>query len=246
VGGHNVGDEYLSRDDKFGHWRDTHLRITGPAALGAQAAFVEDWQWAADELLGELNWEPVPSPRGNSQVLVIASGPADEVDTASLMYAQAINIATKRIWIASPYFVPDDAIVQSLQLAAMRGVDVRILIPEVSDNRFVKLAAYSYFDEVSSTGVKFYRYQDGFLHQKTMLIDDNVAAVGTANFDNRSFRLNFEITAVVADPAFAAEVEQMFEADFAVSRLMEPDEYDSKSYLFKVAVRMARLAAPVL
>jgi cardiolipin synthase len=246
VGGHNVGDEYLSRDEKFGHWRDTHIRITGPGALGAQVAFVEDWQWAADELLDELNWEPVPTPKANSQVLVIASGPADEIETASLMYTQAINIATKRIWIASPYFVPDDAIVQSLQLAAMRGVDVRILIPEVSDNRFVKLAAYSYFDEVSVTGVKFYRYQDGFLHQKVLLIDDGVAGVGTANFDNRSFRLNFEITAVVADTDFAAEVEQMFEADFAASRLMEPGEYDSKSYLFKVAVRIARLAAPVL
>jgi cardiolipin synthase len=246
VGGHNVGDEYLSRDEKFGHWRDTHIRITGPAILGAQAAFAEDWYWAADELLDDLSWEPVPSPDAHSQVLVIASGPADEVDTASLMYTQAINAAAKRIWIASPYFVPDDAIVQSLQLAALRGVDVRILIPEVSDNRLVKLAAYSYFDEVSVTGVKFYRYQDGFLHQKTMLIDDRVAAVGTANFDNRSFRLNFEITAVVIDPDFASDVERMFEADFAVSRLMAPDEYDSKSYLFKVAVRLARLAAPVL
>ncbi len=142
--------------------------------------------------------------------------------------------------------MPDDAIVQSLQLAALRGVDVRILIPEVSDNRFVKLAAYSYFQEVSLTGVKFHRYQDGFLHQKAMLIDDAVAAVGTANFDNRSFRLNFEITAVVADAEFAAEVEQMFEADFAASRLMEPGELESKSYLFKIAVRVARLAAPVL
>ena len=142
--------------------------------------------------------------------------------------------------------MPDDAIVQTLQLAALRGVDVRILIPEISDNRFVKLAAYSYFDELKSTGVRFYRYQDGFLHQKTLLIDDSVAAVGTANFDNRSFRLNFEITVVVADEAFAADVEQMFEDDFARSRLMEPREYDSKSYLFKVAVRVSRLAAPVL
>ena len=179
-------------------------------------------------------------------MLILPSGPADDLETASLMYTQAINAAAKRIWIASPYFVPDDAIVQSLQLAALRGVDVRILIPEVSDNRLVKLAAYSYFDEVSVTGVKFYRYQDGFLHQKTMLIDDRVAAVGTANFDNRSFRLNFEITAVVIDSDFASDVERMFEADFAVSRLMAPDEYDAKSYLFKVAVRLARLAAPVL
>jgi len=162
------------------------------------------------------------------------------------MYTQAINAATRRLWIASPYFVPDDAIVQSLQLAALRGVDVRILIPEVSDNRLVKLAAYSYFDEVSSTGVKFYRYQAGFLHEKAMLIDDNFATVGTANFDNRSFRLNFEITVVVAEPEFAQNVRRMFEDDFANSRMMQADEYASKPYLFKVAVRLARLAAPVL
>jgi len=123
---------------------------------------------------------------------------------------------------------------------------VRILIPEVSDSRLVKLAAYSYFDEVSSTGVKFYRYRAGFLHEKAMLIDDRVGTVGTANFDNRSFRLNFEITVIVIEPDFARDVEQMFEADFADSRLMLPGETDSKSYLFKVAVRLARLAAPVL
>lgn len=246
IGGHNVGDEYLGRDESIGNWRDTHMRLKGPGVLGAQIAFVEDWRWATDDSLDDLSWDPVTVPDARAQALVIASGPADEVETASLMYTQAINAATRRIWIASPYFVPDDAIVQSLQLAALRGVDVRILIPEVSDNRLVKLAAYSYFDEVSSTGVKFYRYQDGFLHEKTMLIDDTIGAVGTANFDNRSFRLNFEITVVVVEPEFAAEVERMFEADFANSRLMRPDEYDTKPYLFKVAVRLARLAAPVL
>jgi len=245
IGGHNVGDEYLSRSETFGHWRDTHMRLEGPAVLGAQIAFVEDWRWAADETLNDLTWVPADN-RGAAQALVIASGPADDVETASLMYTQAINTATQRIWIASPYFVPDDAIVQSLQLAALRGVDVRILIPEVSDSRLIKLAAYSYFDEVSSTGVKFYRYQDGFLHQKAMLIDDNVATVGTANFDNRSFRLNFEITVVVIEPEFAKDVEQMFEDDFANSRLMQAGEYENKPYLFKVAVRIARLTAPVL
>ena len=246
IGGHNVGDEYLGNDPEFGNWRDTHMRLEGPAALGAQVAFVEDWRWATDETLDDLTWSPTVSPRSNAQALVIASGPADDLETASLMFLLAINAATNRIWIASPYFVPDDAIVQSLQLAALRGVDVRILIPEVSDNRFVKLAAYSYFDELKYAGVGFYRYQDGFLHQKAMLLDDTVAAIGTANFDNRSFRLNFEITVIVADEAFAADVEDMFETDFARSRLMQPGEYHSKPYWFKVAVRLARLAAPVL
>ena len=246
IGGHNVGDEYLGRSSKFGRWRDTHMRLEGPAALGAQIAFVEDWRWAADETLNALDWEPAKSPDGSAQALVIASGPADDVETASLMYTQAINAATRRIWIASPYFVPDDAIVQSLQLAALRGVDVRILIPEISDSLLVKLAAYSYFDEVSSAGVSFYRYQDGFLHGKVILVDDSVATVGTANFDNRSFRLNFEITAVVAEQEFAKAVEAMFEEDFKHSRRMEQGEYENKNYLFRVATRIARLASPVL
>jgi cardiolipin synthase len=162
------------------------------------------------------------------------------------MYTQAINSAKKRIWIASPYFVPDDAVVQALQLAGMRGVDVRILIPQKADSKLVTLAAYSFFNEISVAGVDFYRYQDGFLHEKVMLIDDDVATVGTANFDNRSFRLNFEITAVVVDAEFANDVETMFENDFAKSRVMAPDEYDNKSYWFKLTVRTARLTAPIL
>ncbi len=246
IGGHNVGDEYLGRDPEIGAWRDTHIRVEGPAVIGAQLAFVEDWRWATDKLPGDLNWIPHITVDGEAQVLVIASGPADEMETASLMYTQAIHSATKRIWIASPYFVPDDAIVQALQLAGLRGVDVRILIPEKTDNMLVTLAAYAFFTDVKVAGVKIYRYQDGFLHGKVMLIDDNVATVGTANFDNRSFRLNFEITAVVIDADFAANVERMFQNDFSVSRIMEPDEYDKKPYWFKLAVRTARLAAPVL
>lgn len=246
IGGHNVGDEYLGRDPAFGRWRDTHMRLEGPAVVGAQLAFVEDWRWATDELPDNLIWTPKRASDGDAQVLIIASGPADEMETASLMYMQAISAASKRIWIASPYFVPDDAIVQALQLAALRGVDVRVLIPEKTDSTLVTLAAYAFFSDVKSAGVKIHRYQDGFLHGKFMLIDDRAATVGTANFDNRSFRLNFEITTLVFDKKFASAVEKMFEDDFAASRLMTPDEYDNKPYWFRFAVRAARLAAPVL
>lgn len=178
-------------------------------------------------------------------VLIVPTGPADELETANLMFVHAINSATERIWIASPYYVPDRPIVTALQLAALRGVDVRILIPDKPDHLAVYLAAYSYLDEVGQSGVRFYRYLDGFLHEKAMLIDNSVSTIGTANFDNRSFRLNFEITAVIADEAFAEEVEEMFEADFATSRLMEPGEYDRKPWWFRFAVRLARLTAPL-
>ncbi|MHC5003410.1 MAG: cardiolipin synthase [Planctomycetota bacterium] len=245
IGGHNVGDEYLGLDPAFGHWRDTHVRIEGPAVLKAQISFVEDWYWATGRV-PELSWRAQAGPEGSdARVLLIPTGPADELETASLMFAHAISTARHRIWIASPYFVPDEAVTVALQLAGLRGVDVRILIPDRPDHLMVYLAAFSYFEDVSRTGVRIYRYQDGFLHEKVMLIDDEVATVGTANFDNRSFRLNFEITAAVAEPAFVAEVERMFERDFASARVMEDGEASRKPWWFRVAVRLARLTSPI-
>ncbi len=230
LGGHNVGDEYMGRNQKFGAWRDTHVRIEGPAVVGAQLAIAEDWHWATDEKPENWNWIPDAHDESDSSVLVLASGPADEFETAGLIFTHAISSAKKRIWIASPYFVPDDAVIQAIQLAGLRGVDVRILIPDETDNRMVQLSAYTYLNEVKAAGARFYRYQAGFLHEKAALIDDDAALVGTANFDNRSFRLNFEVTAIVVDADFSREVEAMFEADFARSRLMEPGEYDAKPW----------------
>ena len=245
IGGHNVGDEYLGRDPEFGHWRDTHIKIEGPAVLAAQISFVEDWHWATDTYILQSPWLPVAAKDSNKKVLVVPSGPADQLETATLMFHQAINAANERIWIASPYFVPDDAIMGALQLAGLRGVDVRILIPDKADHLLVYLAAFSYFEEASHTGVRFFRYTDGFLHQKVMLIDDRVASVGTANFDNRSFRLNFEITAVVADDAFVTEVEQMLEDDFAHANEMKMSDVNERSFWFKLSTRLARLTSPV-
>ena len=245
IGGHNVGDEYLGKSPKFGHWRDTHVRIEGPSVLQAQISFSEDWYWAA-ESLPELSWTPHRASDGSDlPVLIVPTGPADDLETANLMFVHAINSARERIWIASPYFVPDISVLFALQLAGLRGVDVRILIPDEPDHLLVFLAAYSYFDEAAETGARFYRYTDGFLHEKAMLIDDQVATVGTANFDNRSFRLNFEVTAAIADAAFVRDVEQMFERDFEHARLMEPGEYDRKPWWFRLGVRIARLTSPI-
>ncbi len=152
IGGHNVGDEYLGRDPKFGHWRDTHVRIEGPAALAAQLSFVEDWHWATGRT-PKVNWTPKEAADGaDMTVLIVPSGPADELETAALMFIHAINTATERIWIASPYFVPDEAVIGALQLAGLRGVDVRILIPDRPDHLLVYLAAFSYFDDAPQNG----------------------------------------------------------------------------------------------
>ncbi|MBW2462976.1 MAG: cardiolipin synthase, partial [Deltaproteobacteria bacterium] len=244
IGGHNVGDEYLGEDPKFGHWRDTHMRMEGPAALAAQLSFVEDWRWATDDMLG-LDWTPRPAEGGDASVMIVPTGPADSEETATLLFMHAINMAHERLWLASPYFVPDEAIVFALQLACLRGVDVRILIPDKADHLLVYLAGFSYFDDVEHAGVRFYRYTDGFLHQKVMLVDETAASVGTANFDNRSFRLNFEITAMVGDPAFVDQVERMFEEDFSHSRQMHPGELAERPWWFRFAVRLARLTSPL-
>jgi len=245
IGGHNVGDEYLGLSKKFGHWRDTHVRIEGPAVLGAQLSVLMDWHWATGRTHEGLNWKPVASAEGDQEVLIVPSGPADQMETAALMFHHTITTARKRIWITSPYFVPDDAIISALQLAGLRGIDVRILIPDKPDHLLVFLAAYTYFEDVIRTGVRFFRYADGFLHQKVMLIDDTVATVGTANFDNRSFRLNFEITAIVGDTDFASQVEAMLLDDFDQAREMTQEDLDDMSLTFGLATRFARLTSPI-
>ncbi len=245
LGGHNVGVEYLGQDPDFGPWRDTHIKLVGPAVQPVQLSFFEDWHWATDQV-PQLEWTPTPAGGGTAHVLVVPTGPADTLETAGLMFTHAIHSAEERIWIASPYFVPDEAVMAALQLAGLRGVDVRILIPDNPDHLMVHLAAFTYFREASHTGVKIYRYEEGFMHQKAMLVDGATSAIGTANLDNRSFRLNFEITAFVLDSAFAGGVEQMFLADFARSHVMVPSDYNDRSFWFKLAARLSRLAAPIL
>lgn len=245
IGGHNVGDEYLGKDPKIGKWRDTHVKIEGPAAMAAQLSFLEDYHWATNEN-PQITWAPTASPQGDTSVLIMPTGPADEYETALLMFVHIINSAKQRIWISSPYFVPDESIMSALTLARLRGVEVRIIIPEMPDNKLMYFAAYDYFDELSECGIEFYRYQDGFTHEKVVLVDDSLSAIGTANFDNRSFRLNFEITALIGDPDFTRETEKMFVEGFSNSRQMQGGDYDNKPFWFKFAVRVCRLMSPVL
>jgi cardiolipin synthase len=244
VGGLNVGDEYLGRHPKLGPWRDTHVEVRGPVVQAIQFTFLEDWYWATGDV-PELEWTPHPAPKDNETALVLASDPSDILETCGLFFMHAINAARERIWIASPYFVPDTALIYALQLAALRGVDVRVMLPERPDHLLVFLSGFSYIAEAEPAGVKFYRYKIGFMHHKVILVDDDLAAIGTANFDNRSIRLNFELMLVFADKAFAATVREMLEHDFAQCRLATAEEVASKPFLFHVAVRLSRLMAPI-
>ena len=246
VGGHNVGDEYVGKSSRFGHWRDTHVEVRGPAAAAVEFSFLQDWHWATGVVLALPTTAPICiEPASGIAAIVIPSGPADDLETCTFTLLALINGARSRLWISSPYFVPDETVYDALQLAALRGVDVRIMLPAKPDHLLVYLSAFSYLESGERVGVKFFRYTSGFLHQKVWLVDDDLAAVGTANLDNRSLHLNFEITLLFADKSFTATVADMFEKDFANSRPAPADELQKSSLLFRFGVRLARLFDPI-
>ena len=245
VGGHNVGDEYIGRDPEFSPWRDTHVRLDGPVAIQMQAVIVGDWYWATREL-PELNWQPQAAEGGNVKAMIVPFAPSSRFETAGLFFVSALNSARHRIWLSAPYFVPDEAILKALELAALRGVDVRIITTGKPDSWPVYLAAFAYIDRLRDLDIKFYSYEPGFLHEKVMLVDDDLSTVGTPNFDNRSFRLNFEVTSLIADKAFASEMEKMFEQDFAHAVPIDAGALEKKPFWWRLAVNLSRLAAPVL
>jgi len=245
TGGLNVGDEYMGRDPTFGHWRDTHLKMHGPVVLQLQLIFAEDWHWATAETLSqELNWE-APIAKDDMTALLVPTGPADEMETGALFFFAAIAAARERVWIASPYCVPDTDILTAMKHAALAGRDVRLLVPEVIDHHIPWLAAFAYFDELRAAGVQIWRYQRGFMHQKVVLVDDALAAIGTTNLDNRSFRLNFEAMVVGFDDGFARSVEAFLANDFANATLLEKP-MSAQPARVRYGAPIARLFAPLL
>lgn len=244
VGGHNIGDEYLGQNPTFGAWRDTSVQISGPAVVSIQGTFLCDWYWASQKP-PSLEWVSPPEA-GQMRVLPIATGPIEDESRCLLALLQAIQSAKSRVWIASPYFVPDESVLATLKLAALRGVDVRILLPDKPDEYLVWLASFSYVPELTHLGVRVFRYTHGFLHEKVLLIDDVLSAVGTANIDNRSFFLNFEIMLYVANKEFATEVSKMFERDFMNSTEEKLCAFQALPLYRRLGAKFARLFAPVL
>lgn len=236
VGGYNVDEAYVTGDSI----RDTHMEISGPAVLACQLAFTEDWYWAT-QAVPDIQWQ-TPRKDGNCDVMTIPTGPADENESASLVFTHLIHKARHRCWLVSPYFVPDQSLQVALQLAALRGVDTRILIPEKNDNRLVQLAMASFIEPLSRCKVKFFSYRKSFLHQKVILIDDEWSYIGSSNLDSRSLRINFELGALVQDKDLACDVKAMLEKDFANS---VPTQVPSHWWQIFLS-RLSRLLAPVL
>lgn len=246
TGGLNIGDEYLGKDPELGFFRDTHMRVIGPAATMLQLPFAEDWYWAAGEVPKDLDWALKPSTEaGEATVLAIPTGPADMRETCGLFFLAAINSAEKRLWIATAYFVPDQQILSALKLAALRGVDVRILVPDENDSTLVEYSSYAYLDDITAPSIRTFRYTKGFMHQKVMLIDDNISCVGSANMDNRSFRLNFEAVLCIKDISFAERMEKMLEEDFSHAKETKPGDLGTKTFSFRLASKVSRLLAPI-
>ncbi len=243
VGGHNLGAEYAGSSKRFGEWRDTSVLVSGPVVQSLQFIFGQDWYWANGEV-PQLEWKPQSSSRIKS--IAIPTGPTDTDHACSLLILDLISMAQRRIWMSSPYLVPDDAICSALVLAARRGVDVSIILPGVSDQLLMMLATASYAHQFTESKIKIFRFEPGFCHQKVILVDDEISSIGTVNLDNRSLRLNFEVSLVTFDIGFARKVEKMLEADFARCRLVDHAESNIMSFAKKVLVQVVRLASPIL
>ena len=258
VGGFNIGREYISRDPKFGYWRDTHLRITGDAVVSLQIRFALDWNYATHENLFTNMAYFEPQDRadlvramqtGEKRLLaiqIVASGPDTLDRQIRNNYLELFHKARKNIYIQTPYFVPDDAILSALKIAARSGVDVRLMIPCKPDHPFVYWATYSYAGDLLQAGARCYVYDNGFLHAKGVMVDGRVSCYGTANMDIRSFELNFEVNATIYDEEVTRELEEIFRNDLYHCREITPEVYEKRSLLIRVKEQGSRLLSPLL
>jgi cardiolipin synthase len=247
TGGLNVGDEYLHKDPKHGYWRDIHLRIVGESVLLLQRIFARDWYYTTDSKISE-NDRLFPSPGLHGGVLakVIPSGPDMAKPLIKDVYLQMILTAKKRIWISTPYFVPDLEMLTALIEARKKGVEICLLVPKKTDNLLVQAASYHYFQALLKHGVKIYRYNKGFYHGKMVLIDKEIGKIGSANFDQRSFYYSFEAGLFFKDQNICKQIEQIFIGDFKDCTLLEAKQLRKRSLWERTVTQFSLLLAPWL
>ncbi|BBH22933.1 major cardiolipin synthase ClsA [Paenibacillus baekrokdamisoli] len=248
IGGINIGDEYLGLNKRFGYWRDSHLRIQGYAVQQMQAHFMMDWNLASsaaiDRNMEELFPESVDC--GLAGIQIVSSGPDRAMEQIKNAYIKMINAAKESIYIQTPYFIPDESMLNALKMAALSGVDVRIMLPSRPDHQMVFWASHSYLGELLAEGIRCYQYDKGFLHAKMIVVDGKVASIGTANFDIRSFKLNFEINAMIFDSGTAQTLKRVFEDDIEDSFELTYDAYMSRPLLQRFKESCTRLLSPIL
>lgn len=245
VGGLNVGVEYLGEDNKIGFWCDTHVLLEGEAVQTLHAVFLLDWKYVCGEKLFEdpRYLKPVPQ-EGEGLVHVVATGP--ETRAMSDHYYAMISCATKSVWIATPYFIPNQAIMTALRVAAKKGIQVRLMVPESNDGFLTQYATQSYFPELLRAGIQLYTYQKGFLHKKVIIVDGDMASIGTANIDLRSFYLNFEVNLFLTGTDSIGDLVTHFEEDLKECRRIRPVEFYKRGLDVKWKESFARLFSGVL
>lgn len=248
IGGFNVGDDYLGLSQKFGPWRDTHTRIKGDAVLAMQSRFFMDWN--ATTRSSKLNFSELYFPearvQGKTAIQIVSSGPDQDLQQIKQGYMRAMAGAKRSITIQTPYFIPDQGVLDLLQIVAMSGVRVRIMIPNQPDHPFVYRATQYYAREMIAAGAEVYTYENGFLHAKVVTVDGVVSSVGSANMDMRSFSLNFEANAFMYNEKIAAELEDIFEADLAYARQLTEEDFLTQSKWLSFKQKFSRLLSPIL
>jgi cardiolipin synthase len=245
LGGMNIADRYL-HGFSWGPWRDTHARIEGKGVQGLQSVFLIDWYFVSQTLITSRHYFPMLENFGECAMQIVNSGPLSEENEISHGIMQAIYGAKKSIFLQTPYFLPPDAMIDALQAAAIRGVDVRIMISKRYDVALVQAASGSFIKDMLRTGVKVYQYEKGFLHSKMMLFDDSLTLIGSANFDTRSFEQNFEVEAFIYDEEVATVANDIFVEDQRCAEALSLREWSKRSRLKRFVESLMRLFAPLL
>lgn len=248
IGGFNIGTEYIGKNKKMGYWRDTHLKIMGSAVQMLELQFLLDWRFASKEQVSLDNYisSNHPIKYGNVGIQIVASGPDSKWPSIRNGYLKMINEAKESIYLQTPYFIPDDSLLEALKLAALSGIDIQIMIPNKPDHPFVFWASLSYMNELLQAGAKCYTYEKGFLHAKTLVIDKTICSVGTANFDIRSFKLNFEVNAFIYDKNISQKLAESFHNDLINSRELTLELYKKRGTIVKIKESISRLLSPIL
>jgi len=247
VGGFNIGTEYLGKSKRFNYWRDIHLKIEGSAVNELEFRFLLDWRFASEEENPfDDSYFPRHEPRGCTAVQVVSSGPDSKWPSIRNAYLKIINSARNHVYIETPYFVPDEEILSAMKMAALSGVDIRVIIPQKPDHPFVHWAAMSYIGELLESGVRFFAYHKGFIHSKMFTSDGFVSSIGTANLDIRSFRVNFEVNAFLYNEAAARELDEIFIKDMYDSTEITLEKYNQRPLIAKTKDAICRLLSPLL
>ena len=245
TGGMNIADRYLY-GNKLGVWRDTHFRITGPGVYGLQASFLLDWYAISNKLINGKEYYPDLKPSSDMKMQIAMSGPTSQWRTLMQAFIFCISNAKKYIYIQTPYFLPTEALNQALQMAALGGIDVRLMIPKRSDTRSAQMATFSYIDKMLISGVKVYLYDKGFLHSKILASDDMLTCLGSSNFDFRSFEHNFEINAFVYQKEFAVRMKELFIRDIQSCEEITYHVWRKRPITKRLSESFMRLFAPLL